>query len=139
MVVEHLNDPVRQFSEVARVLQPGGVFLFHTPNLHSYVTLIARLLPYRVKKIIARVIDGRVEEDVYPTYYRANTTKMIRDITARAGLEVMAMHFTMSAPIFTIIPPLAAIELLYLRQLMRRPKLTPYRQTLICVLQRPAE
>src|SRR5690606_13572805 len=31
-VVEHLDDPAEVFTEVARVLKPGGLFLFKTPN-----------------------------------------------------------------------------------------------------------
>lgn len=138
MVVEHLDDPARQFREIARVLQAGGIFLFHTPNLRSYVTRVSKLLPDNVKKVLARKLEGRVEEDVYPTHYRANTDAAIRATAEQAGLEVVAMHFTMSTPVFATIPLLAAVELVYLRNLMRRPKLTPYRQTLICALRRPS-
>ena len=45
MVVEHLDDPSSQFAEVSRVLVPGGVFVFHTPNAQSYVIAAARVFP----------------------------------------------------------------------------------------------
>ncbi len=45
MVVEHLDHPERQFREVARVLRPGGIFLYHTPNADNYQVRIARLVP----------------------------------------------------------------------------------------------
>src|SRR6266404_459531 len=39
MVVEHLDKPEVQFQEVYRILKPGGLFLFHTPNALGYLTI----------------------------------------------------------------------------------------------------
>jgi SAM-dependent methyltransferase len=38
-VLEHLDNPVEVFSEVRRVLKPGGVFLAKTPNRWHYVAI----------------------------------------------------------------------------------------------------
>src|SRR4051812_23986471 len=46
-VVEHLTHPAVVFSEVARTLKPGGLFLFKTPNKRHYVATMARLTPHR--------------------------------------------------------------------------------------------
>jgi SAM-dependent methyltransferase len=138
MVVEHLDAPEKQFREVRRVLRPGGAFLFHTPNELSYPVRVSKLLPDGVKKTLARVLEGRAEEDVFPTHYRANREEVIRRVAASAGLEVGSVNYIGTLPTFAAFPPVAAAELLLLRQLMRRPSLEKYRQTLICVLRRPA-
>ncbi len=138
MVVEHLAAPGAQFLEIARVLRPGGVFLFHTPNARSYPVQVARLLPDAVKRMLARVLENRASDDVFPTYYRANTEQAIRRTAADAGLAVDALHFIATTPVLGVVPPLALAELVILRQLVRTPALAPYRQTLICALRRPA-
>jgi len=136
MVVEHLNDPSTQFAEVARILSPGGRFVFHTPNAQSYIIGAARLMPEPLKKTLARVLEGRVAEDVYPTHYLANRGPAIERIAAASGFDVEQIDFVASAPVFGVIPPLAAIELLWIRQLQRRSSLAKYRTTLICVLRK---
>lgn len=75
MVVEHLEDPGASFAEVARVLKPGGLFLFHTPNAQAFPTALARMVPDAVKAPLARVLDGRKSIDVFQTWYRCNTAE----------------------------------------------------------------
>jgi ubiquinone/menaquinone biosynthesis C-methylase UbiE len=135
MVVEHMTDPVKNFNEIRRVLSPGGKFLFHTPNLKGYVTAFARSLPSFVKPPLARVLDGRVEADVYPAHYRCNTEETIRSVAALAGFEVMAVRHVSSAAVFARALPVAIIELLWIRATMseRRAML---RTNIISVLQR---
>ena len=49
-VLEHLENPGAVFSEIARVLKPGGHFLFITPNAYNYLIWARRLVPNRVSK-----------------------------------------------------------------------------------------
>ena len=80
-VLEHLDEPLQVFLEVARVLKPGGVFLFKTPNLWHYMPTIARLTPHWFHQYVNR-LRGRAEVDTFPTRYRANC---LRDIKRLAG------------------------------------------------------
>jgi SAM-dependent methyltransferase len=129
MVVEHLADPAAEFAEVARVLTPGGVFVFHTPNTRSYVTRLARLLPDSFKQILAELLEGRASADVYPTFYRANYVAAIQQTASQSGLVVSNIEFVNSAPAFNMFPPLLIPELLWIRQLQRRPSLLGHRPT----------
>jgi SAM-dependent methyltransferase len=85
-VLEHLPEPAAVFGEIHRVLKPGGRFLFKTPNKWHYVALIARCTPHRFHEYINRV-RGREEHDTYPTRYRANSPRKIRQYAVKAGFK----------------------------------------------------
>ena len=87
-VLEHVADPDAFFAEAARVLRPGGTICLRTPNAFSYVALCSRLIPNRHHaSVVGRVQNGRKEEDVFPTYYRANSRRKIRKLLAKSGFE----------------------------------------------------
>jgi len=86
-VLEHLSEPLTVFREVARVLKPGGVFLFKTPNKWHYMPTIARLTPHAFHQYVNR-LRGRAELDTFPTCYRANTPGEVARLAADAGLLV---------------------------------------------------
>jgi SAM-dependent methyltransferase len=85
-VVEHLDEPSLVFAEVARVLKPGGTFLFKTPNKWHYMPLIARCTPHRFHQFVNRK-RGRAEADTFPTRYRANSRGMVMKLARNAGYD----------------------------------------------------
>jgi ubiquinone/menaquinone biosynthesis C-methylase UbiE len=121
MVVEHLENPGEQFREVNRVLAPGGLFIFHTPNAHGYGTVMARMVPERFKSRLIYVLDDRKEEDVFETHYKANTRKKIEELAARTGFGIHKMQMLVTGAIFAVVPPLAIVELIWIRILMTEP------------------
>lgn len=58
-LLEHLEDPLVVFREVARVLKERGIFLFKTPNRYHYVLILARLTSHRFHRWVNR-IRGRI-------------------------------------------------------------------------------
>ena len=87
-VFEHLEKPDNMFREVRRILKPGGRFVFLTPNRWDYVSLVASLFPNKYHGEIVRKTTGRTEEDTFPTFYRANTTRQLRSLAASSHLEI---------------------------------------------------
>jgi ubiquinone/menaquinone biosynthesis C-methylase UbiE len=135
MVVEHLQHPRDSFAELRRVLRPGGHFVFHTPNARGYATQLARLVPEAIKGRLVRLLDGRPSDDVFPTFYRANTAEQIQTVAAAVGFEVEEVRPITTDAILQMIPPLAALELLWIRKLMR-PEASRLRPDLIAALRR---
>jgi len=136
MVFEHLQEPQIQMAEIFRVLKPGGTLVFHTPNKYGYGVLTARLIPDHLKRILTSVLQGRKSEDVYPTFYRVNSTSMIHDLASRTGFSVKTIDLIMSSATLVMIPPLLIVELLWMRLLMT-DSLRLLRTNIIAVLQKP--
>ncbi len=86
-VLEHLAEPLRVFREVARVLKSGGLFLVKTPNRLHYVALVSILTPYRFHRWFQEK-HGSYAEDVYPTFYRANTRRTIERLARSSGFSL---------------------------------------------------
>ena len=119
MVIEHLEKPHIYFQEVNRILRPGGLFIFHTPNSLSYKTIAARMIPDILKKRLIYILEGRGDDDVFKTWYRANTKGTITKLADSTSFEIIDIMMMTSPAECMVIPPLAAIELLWIRLLMK--------------------
>ncbi len=87
-VIEHVTNPEEHFSEVARVLHPGGVYCFRTPNVWHYLTAASKIMPYGLHVRLAnplRCLESGAH-DPYPTVYRANTRARILQLSRTAGM-----------------------------------------------------
>ena len=96
-VIEHVEDPARFLAEVYRVLKPGGMFLFLTPNKWHYVSIGSRITPQRFHVWYNRK-RGREDEDTFPTTYPLNTAKDIRKHLKDAGFEERDLIFRENCP-----------------------------------------
>ena len=122
-VAEHLEHPGKVLAEFARVLAPGGRVIIHTTNVSSYAARIVvagrRVLPESLVLKMIRFWDFREEEDVFPTYYRANTWGDLVTLARQAGLSSEKMLLAPARPLFYFIAPLCAVELAASRLLIR--------------------
>jgi SAM-dependent methyltransferase len=101
-VLEHVADPVPHFCEVARVMRPGGVYCFRTPNLFHYVTLGSRLLPHSVHLLLANRLRKMAPEahPPWPTFYRANRPGLLKQLTELAGLSPASLTMIEPEPAY---------------------------------------
>lgn len=97
-VFEHLTEPDRVYREFHRILRPGGRVLFLTANNWDYGTLVARLIPNRFHAGIVRYVEGRAEEDTFPTAYKTNSRGDIDKLCAQSGMEVLDFRYLSQYP-----------------------------------------
>lgn len=78
-VFEHINEVKVFQSEIDRVLRPGGWLCARTPNRWGYIGLGTNLVPNRLHTTLLKSLQpNRKEIDVFPTCYRLNTRKAIK-------------------------------------------------------------
>jgi SAM-dependent methyltransferase len=136
MVLEHVEDPGRLFEEVARVLKPGGTFLLHTPNRVGYTTRLTKLIPSGLRPAVARLLQGRKEEDVYRTWYRANTIPELNSLAGQAGFHVVDLRTVESSAQLYRVPVVGRLEEQWLK-LIRRDALSAWRPCILARLGKP--
>jgi hypothetical protein len=80
-----------------------------------------RLIPWRLNVRLVRLLEGRLEKDVFPIQYKANTAARINEIARQAGFKVNRIRMLVSSAVFAVVPPLMIVELLWIRLLMSEP------------------
>lgn len=105
-VMEHVDDPDAVFAEASRVLAPGGRWLFLTANKWDYASIVARMVPNRLHPLIVRRVEGRAEEDTFPTRYRVNDRRTIERLAQRHGFSVTGFSYLGQYPNYFQFSPL---------------------------------
>lgn len=87
-VMEHISNIDAAYLEISRILKEGGQYIFLTPNLFDYASVLSLLVPNFLHPFIVRHTEGRKEVDVFPAYYRSNTRRSIYKKGKINGLTV---------------------------------------------------
>ena len=136
-VLEHLEQPVGVFQEIARVLKPGGRLLVKTPNRWHYVPLIATFTPHWFHELVSK-LRGFAAEDTFPTRYRANSARALHRIARDAGLKVRRIKRIEGRPEYTRIAwPMYLCGWLYERAVNTLPGLSGFRVLLVAEFEKP--
>lgn len=87
-VLEHIANPDRFFSEAHRTLRESGYLCIRTPNRWSYIVIAATLIPNKYhSKVTSVVQEGRKAEDVFPTVYKCNSIRRIKEMMKKHNFE----------------------------------------------------
>ena len=136
-VLEHVKDPIKVYQEIHRILKPDGYFIFLTPNLYDYASVIAKLIPNRFHSKIVKMTEGRDEHDTFPTYYRANTKRTILTLAKSTGFKVVTISMLGQYPSYlTFNPLLFLMGTAYDKIICRYEFLSHLRGWILCVLQK---
>jgi SAM-dependent methyltransferase len=116
-VAEHLEEPDRTFAELASLLRPHGTLVLVTPNSLGYFVRLTRLgrkfLPESLVRKFIFLREFRSSEDVFPTFYRANTRRDLARQMEGAGCEEVRFQILNDPAAFNFVAPLAILELVF--------------------------
>jgi len=138
-VMEHLEEPERAYAEIARVLKPGGKYVFTTPSIYDYGSIAALVIPNRFHGRIVNATEGRASDDVFPTVFGSNSRRTISRQAQDAGLEVAELEYIGQYPSYLVFNrALFWLGSMYQKTIEKFPLTKPLQGWIFCVLTKPA-
>jgi SAM-dependent methyltransferase len=137
-VLEHLHRPDLFFREAARVLRPRGYLLVLTTNLSHYFALAVKIVPFGTQRWFVQEVLGGNADEVFPTFYQANTPRRIRSLATQAGLVEEQLHMLEGAPsILSFSPVVYLAGIAYERMVNRLEPLAGLRGSIMAIFRKP--
>ena len=134
-VLEHVADVDSFFSEVVRVLRPGGTVCIRTPNVWNYMGVASRLIPNRLhERVLSRMQPDRPEEDIFPTVYHCNSVSALTKAFRRHGLDGVVIAHESEPAYLSVSRTLYALGVIHQRFAPRR-----LRRTLLAFARTPGK
>lgn len=106
-VLEHVERPQLTLSSIHRVLRPGGVFIFITPNGQHPLAHINRMFGRlgQLQGVLVETLYKRTADDTFTTHYRANSAQQLDRLCLQTGLTRHVLH-TVPDPTYLAFNPL---------------------------------
>ncbi|MEW6213668.1 MAG: class I SAM-dependent methyltransferase [Nitrospirota bacterium] len=118
MVAEHIANPELAALALSRLIKPGGKVIIYTVNKWSPITIISRIIPFRLHYPMLKLINHNVaEEDVFPTAYKMNTRKQLLNLFQKSGFKECYFAYLDDSRLFYNFRTLHLLELLLWRLL----------------------
>ena len=134
-VMEHVKNVRAAYSEINRVLKPGGKYIFLTPNAWDYASIIAYLVPNRFHARVANMTEGRNETEVFPTFFKSNTYRKISKMAEVNNFELTRFEYLGQYPCYFLFSKtLFHIGSRYEKFLERHRRLHCLRGWILCIL-----
>ncbi len=95
-VLEHIQTPTEFFQTINRILKPGGVFVFITPNTRALIGKVSRILGYlKADGFVLKFIrpGERDPHEHYPVVARCNTRDALTKVCDSAHLSSPDLAF----------------------------------------------
>lgn len=138
-VMEHLPRVEDAYREIARVLRPGGVYVYTTPSIFDYGSIAALVIPNRFHGRIVNATEGRPEEDVFPTVFGSNSLGAIERHARQAGLKVREARYIGQYPSYLVFNrALFWLGSMYQKAIEKLALTRPLQGWIFCVLEKPA-
>ncbi len=138
-VMEHVADPKAVYTEMYRLLRPGGHIIFLTANLWDYASIIARIVPNRFHPWIVSRTEGRNEEDVFPIQYRTNTRRAVCKWAQECGFDIKLFRYLGQYPSYFLFNGgLFLMATVYEKLISRFSGLAFLRGWILVILHKPA-
>lgn len=136
-VLEHVSDPESFFEETSRVLKPGGHLVLLTTNLWHYFTTAVRITPIRFQRWFIHKALDRDPDEVFPTFYRANTSGRLRSLATQAGLVEEKLEMLEDEPlILKFSTPTYLVGIAYERMVNRFEHLAGMRAVILAIFEK---